>query len=71
MGVDVGRDGDVRVAHQLLGHVDGYPCPLQIRAEGMTKTVGGQIRCDGMVDDLAVLHYSSHMKVYGLEKGSP
>ena len=66
MGVDVGRDGDVRVPHQLFGHVDGYPCSLQIRTEGMAKAVRGQIGCDGMVDDLAVLHHSSHVKVYGL-----
>ena len=41
MGVDVGGDGDVRVAHQLFGDIDGDARPLEIGAEGVAQAVGG------------------------------
>ena len=42
MGVDVGGDGDVRVAHQFFGDIDGHARPLEIGAEGVAQDVRGE-----------------------------
>ena len=54
VGIDVGRHGDVGVAHELLGHVDGHPRPLQVGAEGVPQAVGGEVRGNGVLDHLSV-----------------
>ena len=43
VGVDVGGDGDVRVAHELFGDIDGHARPLEIGAEGVAQAVGGEV----------------------------
>ena len=71
MRINVGGDGDVGVAHQLLGHVDGHPRPLQVGAEGVAQTVRGQVRGDGMLDDLAALDLGPQAQVQVMGKGLP
>lgn len=63
MGVDVGSDGDVRVAHEFFGHVDGHARPLEIRAEGVAQAVGGEVGGQGVLGDDAVLDFCAHVQV--------
>lgn len=71
VGIDVGRHGDVGVAHELLGHVDGHPCPLQVRAEGVPQAVGGEVRGNGVLDHLSVPDFGPHAQVQVPGKGIP
>ena len=63
VGVDVGSDGDVRVAHELFGDIDGDACPLEIGAEGVAQAVGGQVGGQGVLGDDAVLDFRAHVQV--------
>ena len=63
MGVDVGGDGDVRVAHQLFGDVDGHARPLEIGTERVAQAVGGEVGGQGVLGDDAVLDFRAHVQV--------
>ena len=71
VGIDVGRHGDVGVAHELLGHVDGHPRPLQVGAEGVPQAVGGEVRGNGVLDHLSVPDFGPHAQVQVPGKGVP
>lgn len=63
VGVDVGGDGDVCVAHEFFGHVDGHARPLEIGAEGVAQAVGGEVGGQGVLGDDAVLDFRAHAQV--------
>ena len=61
VGVDVGRDGDVGVAHEFFGDVDGHACPLEVGAERMAQAIGRQVGGQGVLGDDAVLDFCAHV----------
>ena len=63
VGVDVGGDGDVRVAHEFFGDIDGHARPLEIGAEGVAQAVGGEVGGQGVLGDDAVLDFRAHVQV--------
>ena len=71
VGVDVGGDGDVRVAHQLFGDIDGDARPLEIGTERVAQAVGGEVGGQGVLGDDAVLDFRAHVQVQGVGKAAP
>ena len=61
VGVDVGGDGDIRVAHEFFGDVDGHACPLEVGTERMTQAIGRQVGGQGVLGDDAVLDLCAHV----------
>ena len=53
--IDICGCADVTVPHQLLGHVQRYPGPLEICAESMPQTIGRQIRCHHRAEEQIAL----------------
>ena len=63
MCVDVSSYRDAAVTHQLFRNVNGYASSLQICTESMSQAIKSKVRCDRMVNDLAILCFCSHVKV--------
>ena len=64
-------DGDVAVAHEFFGHIDGDAGLLQIGAEGMAQTVEGEIFGNGVLDDLVPVKGGAHVHVQLEAEGEP
>lgn len=71
VGVYVGSDRYVGMAHQLFGHIKRHSSSLEICAESMPQAVGGKISCDHGVDDLVAIDLRAHMDVQGPTERAP